>query len=257
MKKKIKYLTFFKKDRLKFLNEVGKQSTRLKNILRNYDMLSYDSFYYHVLINRDTHDFQVLRNCGPDTAKEMITLMRKILNPDGRYDDEIKEFDRELKILSSKAKGILSKLGISLFETFYYTYVIKKEIIDFRKEHGYSKEIHLEVEKFVESFCNYLGFKIPADLPVIHFNPKNPKIPFVPDRKAKKTFSNHFNNLNKRTREKLSDMRADSFEGFYIEIISKDSAFNHFINKIGEQNLLEILRFRSLLGTTFKQIKNN
>jgi hypothetical protein len=255
MTKKIKYLTFDKKDRDRFLIEYTKLSTRAKSVLKYQEMLSYDSFYFHLLINRDTKDFQLIRNCGSKTSRELTIFMRTIFNSDGRYNKELSEFENELSKLSPRAKGILNSHGISLFETFYYAYVINKEVIDFLKERNCPMEIKLEVEKFVKSYCDYLGVKVPANINIVYFDPKNPKIPFIPDRKTKKVFTTEFNNLSASTRNRLSNMDADSFEGFYLGIISKNSPFNKVLNNIGELNLIEILRFRSILTDTFKQIK--
>jgi hypothetical protein len=255
MTKKKKYLTFDKKDRDRFLIEYTKLTTRAKTVLKYNEMVSYDAFYFHLFVNRDTHDFQLIRNCGPKTAQELTIFMRTIFNLGGKYDNEISKFENELIKLSLRAKAILKSHGISLFETFYYAYVIKKEIIDFKKERNCPMEFKLEIEKFVKSFCDYLGVKVPANINIVYFDPKNPKIPFIPDRKTKKVFKTEFNNLSANTRNKLSNMGADSFEGFYLGIISNDSPFNKVLNKIGEQNLIEILRFRSILTDTFKQIK--
>jgi hypothetical protein len=255
MTKKIKYLTFDKKDRDRFLIEYTKLSTRAKMVLRNQDMLSYDTFYSHLFINRDTRDFELIRNCGTKTTLELVTFMRTMFNSDGRYNKELSEFENGLLKLTPRAKGILKSYGISLFETFYYTYVIKKEVIEYKERRNCPLEVKVEVEKFVKSYCGYLGVKVPGDINIAYFDPKNPEIPFIPDRKTKKVFKTEFNNLSDTTRHKLSKMGADSFEGFYLGIIAKNSPFNKVLNKFGELTLIEILRFRSILTDTFNEIR--
>lgn len=255
-KRKVEYLRFVIKDRIKFLTEADKLSSRAKDVLINYNINTYDSFYYHLFIAHDLYDFRYTRNAGVKTQRELINLMRTILNPKGKYDKEIEKFDNELSGLNSRARGVLKSKCISFFETFYYKYVIKKEKIDFKKESNAGLNTQPELNKFVNTLCHYLGVELPDSKPLIYFNPKNPKIPFVPDRKIKKGFLDGFNNLSTETRNKLSRMGADSLDGFYLEIISENSQFNTVLNKIGEQNLLEILRFRTVLNDTIKLINN-
>lgn len=248
-----KYLSFIKKDRKKFLTEFKKLSTRSKNVLIYNDIQSWDSFYYHMFINHDIKNFQVYRNSGINTEKELITLMRNILNPDGRYNNEIEKFESELDKLSSHARSAIRNIGISLFETFYFRYVIEKEIIEINNVSYCPKIALLEIEKFVESFCSYLGVKVPKKKPIIYFDPNNPRIPFIPNSKIKKTFSSEFNNLNKTIKSQLTKMDANSIQGFYLAFISPDSQFNQIFQEVGESNLLEILRFRSILKDTIRK----
>jgi hypothetical protein len=255
-KRKVEYLRFVIKDRIKFLKEVDKLSSRAKDFLINYNIHTYDSFYYHLFIAHDLYDFQHTRNAGAKTQRELINLMRTILNADRKYDKEIEKFDNELMRLNSRARNVLKSKGISFFETFYYKYAIKKEEIDFKKESNAGLNTRPELYKFVNTLCNYLGVELSDSKPQIYFNPKNPKIPFVPDRNTKKIFLDGFNNLSTSTRNKLIKMGADSLDGFYLEIISENSQFNKVLNKIGEQNLLEILRFRTVLNDTIKLINN-
>ena len=248
------YLKFLQSDRKKFLVEIEKLSERAKNILENYDIETWDSFYYHLFINHDTGDFMIFRNCGVNTVKELITLMRNILNPNGRYNEELKKFESDFSQLISGARCVFRHLGISLFETFYYKFVIEKEVIDFKKARNCGSKTLPEVEAFVSYFCNYLGVKVPIRKPLIYFNPKNPNIPFVTNRKTSKTFSLELNNLSKSTRDQLKKMGATSVESFYLMFVSKDSQFNFIMGEFGEHNLSEILRLRTVLKDSIKEI---
>ena len=187
-----KYLTFLKKDRNRFLVEIEKLSTRAKTILKNSDMLSWDSFYYHLFVNHDVKDFRIWLNSGINTEQELISRMRNILNPDGRYTKEIEKFNYELNLLSPRAKSTLRRIGISLFETFYYRLVIDKEVMDFSTEPYCVPSIRPELENFVESFCSYLKVKVPKKEYIIYFDPNNPKIPFVENYKIKKVFNSEY-----------------------------------------------------------------
>jgi hypothetical protein len=247
-----KYLSFLKKDRDKFLVEMGKLSTRAKGILEYSDMQSWDAFYYHLFVSHDVSDFRSFRNSGIYTEKELMTLMRNILNPDGRYSKEIEKFDYEFNLLSSRAKSVLKHISISLFETFYYRIVIEKEVFDFSKTHYCSESIRSEVEEFAESFCSYLGVRFPKKDHIIYFDPNNPKIPFIADYKFKKLFLSEFENLSKTTRSHLIKIGADTIHGFYTAFISANSPFNIILSEFGESDLLELLRFRTILKDNIK-----
>lgn len=252
-----KYLSFLKKDRDKFVVEMGKLSTRAKGILEYSDMQTWDAFYYHLFVNHDVSDFKCLRNSGINTEQELISLMRNILNPDGRYSREIEKFDYEFNLLNSRAKSVLRNIGISLFETFYYRFIIEKEVIDFSKERFCGKTIRPEVEKFVESFCSYLGVKVPKKEHIIYFDPNNPKIPFIADYRIKKLFLSEFENLSKTTRSHLIKIGADNIHGFYTAFISANSPFNIILNEFGESDLLELLKFRTILEENILPSKTN
>jgi len=247
-----KYLSFLKKDRDKFIVEMEKLSTRAKGILEYSDMQSWDAFYYHLFVNHDVTDFRSFRNSGTHTEKELMNLMRNILNPDGRYNKEIERFDYEFNLLSSRAKGILKHIGISLFETFYYRIVIEKEVFDFMKEHYCSESIRTEIENFAESFCSYLGVRFPKKEHIIYFDPNNPRIPFIADYKIKKLFLSEFENLSKTTKSHLTEIGADTIHGFYTAFISANSPFNIILNEFGKSDLLELLKFRSILTDYIK-----
>lgn len=252
-----KYLSFVKKDRRKFLVKIKNLSTRAKYILEDNDIQSWDSFYYHIFVNHDIKNFRVFRNSGIKTEKELINLMRNMLNPDGRYSKELEKFEYDFNQLSSRARIILKSIGISLFETFYYRYVVEKEIIDFSSGRYSSSITRPEIEQFVASFCSYLGVKVPTKKPIIYFDPNNPKIPFTPDKAIKKKFSSEFNKLSKTTRSQLIKMKANSIQEFYLAFLSPDSQFNLIFKEIRESNLLEILRLRTILKDTINQIKKN
>lgn len=251
-----KYLSFVKKDRKKFPTEFEKLSTRSKNVLMNNDLKSWDSFYYHLFIKHDVRNFQTFRNSGIKTEQEIITLMRNILDPDGLYNREIEKFKNELNKLSDSAIGILRSIGISLFETFYNRYVIEKEIINLHNVAYCQKKTLLEAEKFVEFFCSYLGVKVPKKKPIIYFDPNNPRIPFIANSKTKKVFSSGYNNLSTTTKAQLTKIDANSIQGFYLAFISHDSQFDQIFKEFGEANLLEIIRFRSILKDTIKKNDN-
>jgi hypothetical protein len=250
-----KDLIFLKKDRTRFLVESESLSTRAKNILTDGDMLSWDSFYYHLFINHDIKDFKSFRNSGVNTEKELIRLMRKILNHDGRYNQEIERFDYEFSLLNTHSRNVLKNIGISLFETFYYRLVIEKEIIDLSRYHPSSGLTRSESEKFIESFCSYLGVKVPKKIPVTYFDPNYPSIPFIPDRSMKKIFSSEINSLSNITRTQLAKIQATSIQGFYSTFISPDSEFCFLLKEFGESNLLEILRLRTLMQENIKDLQ--
>ena len=254
-KRKTEYLKFLINDREKFLVEVDKLSTRAKNLLKNEDIDSYDSFYYRLLIKNSLTDFRHHRNSGSITQNELINLVRAIFNSDGRYNEEIEIFDAALYKLSPKARRILEYLGLTLFETFYYKYAILKEAVDFKKTHNTGPKTQPELNAFVESVCDSIGIEMPYQIPKVLFNPKNSRIPFIPHRLTKKKFFDGFNNLSPDSRIKLSKWGADSLDGFYLEIISEKSQFNMFLNNIGEQNLLEILKLKTEIADSINEIK--
>lgn len=249
-------MQFLINDRRKFLVEVNKLSTRAKNLLKDENIDSYDSFYYRLLIQNNLTDFRYYRNSGSITKKELINMVRTIFNSDGRYNKEIEIFDAAIDKLSSKARSILDYLGLTLFETFYYQYAIKKEALDFDNISNTGPKTRPELKAFAESVCDSLGIEIPYQIPKVLFNPKDPRIPFIPDRITKKKFLDGFNNLSADSRIKLSKWGADSLYGFYLEIISEKSQFNIFLNNIGEQNLLEILKLKTEIADSIHKIKN-
>lgn len=255
-KRRTEYLKFNKKDREKFLNEVIKLSCRARNILESEKIESYDSFYYRLFVQSNPYDFTRTRNSGVKTRAEIINLMRTILNTGGKYNKELEKYDAEMSKLSPRARSAIINMGLSLFETFYYKYVIKKETIMIAEVRNVGIKTRPELYSFITNFGNYLGVDVTEKKPKILFNTKNPGIPFIPDTKTKKLFLKEFNSLSASTRFKLCDMGADSLYGFYLEIISEKSQFNLVLNKYGEKNLLEILRFRTLLNDSIKEIKN-
>jgi len=59
--------------------------------------------------------------------------------------------------------------------------------------------------------------------------------------------------LTREPEKILSDMGADSYVGFCNKIVAENSPFGRIINKFGEQNLIEVLRFRENLGKTISR----
>jgi hypothetical protein len=252
-----KLLAFHKKDEIRFQEELTRLSTRARSILKTAEMLTWDAFYYHFLVIQDVGEFDILRNSGHQTKNELLTLTRTILNPDGQYTRELEKFEFEKSNLSSYAKSALRYFGISAFETFYYRLVIEKEVIDFKDGPWYGKRVRPEVEGFVEAFCSYLGVKVPRKENIIYFDPKNPRIPFIVDKKMKKVFQSKFDNLSKSTKLSLIKIGADNMDGFYTAFISPKSPFNVILNEFGESTLLELLRFRSILKDCIKSKKSS
>lgn len=253
-KRRTEYLKFKKSDRKRYRSEVMKLSCRARNILESQNIDTYDAFYYRLFLQNNLYDFTHARNSGAKTRAEFINLIRTILNTDGKYTTELKKYDSEVSKLSRGARAAIANMGLSLFESFYYKYVIKKETINLQYVRQAGPKTRPELYSFITNFGNYLGVDVTEKKPKILFNPKNPRIPFIPNRKTKKLFLEEFNSLSPNTRLKLCDMGADSLDGFYLEIISEDSQFNFVLNKIGEKNILEILRFRSLLTDSIKEI---
>lgn len=251
-KKHPKFLAFNKKDRIRFQKKFTELSARAKGILETANMQTWDAFYYHFLVIHDVGEFDSLRNVGYHTKGELLNLTRTILNPNGQYTRELEKFELNKSYLSSYAKSALRHIGISLFETFYYRLVIEKEVIDFKSGHLCGEKTRPEVEEFVESFCSYLGVKLPRKENVIYFNPNNPKLPFIVDNKLKKAFLSEFVNLSKTTKASLTKIGADNMDGFYTAFISPKSPFNVILNEFGESTLIELLRFRSILKDNLK-----
>ncbi|MBW6479716.1 MAG: hypothetical protein K0B37_09830 [Bacteroidales bacterium] len=252
-----KYLAFKKKDRIRFQEKFTELSSRAKGILINFDMQTWDAFYYHFLINHDVGEFDVLRNVGNKTKEELLTFARSMLNPDGQYTRELEKFEFAKSSLSSLARSALRHTGISLFETFYYRLVIEKEVIDFKHGPRCGEKTLPEVVEFVEYFCSYLGVKRPRKENVIYFNPDNPKIPFIADLKLKKAFLSEFVNLSKNTKANLTNIGADNMDGFYTAFISPKSPFNVILKEFGESTLMELLRFRSTMKDHIKSKKTS
>jgi hypothetical protein len=250
-----KYLLFDELDRVKFIYEMKGLSVRARNVLDDLNINSWDSFYYRLFINNDIKNFGNFRNVGQLTENELVCFMRSILDPDGLFNTELKKFEDEFSQLNHKAKSVLRNFGLSYFETFYYKYVIERKIIDFRPGYYASEETIQEVEKFVESFCTYLGVKVPIYYPFINFNPKNLKIPTEIDDRINNAFKSNLKTLSKTTKSHLTRLNADTFQEFYMTFISPDSLFNRIFNEFGESNLIEILKLRSTLKNTIKQIK--
>jgi hypothetical protein len=250
-----KFLAFHKKDEIRFQEELAKLSARARGVLKNADMQTWDAFYYHFLIIHDAGEFDRLRNSGYQTKEELLTFARTMLNPDRQYTKELEKFEFNKSILSSPAKSALKYIGISLFETFYYRLVIEKEVIDFKNGPRCGEKTRPEVEEFVESFCSFLGVKFPRKENVIYFNPNNPQIPFILDKKLKNAFLSEFVSLSKNTKANLTKIGADNMDGFYTAFISPKSSFNVILNEFGESTLLELLRFRSILKDYIKSKK--
>jgi len=251
-----KYFKFRPSDRKKFLKEVENLSARAKNVLSNEQMDTWDSFYFYYLINHDKGDFRDFRNCGINTTNELISLMRKIMNPSGKYNKEIEKFDSEFKLLSKNARSVIMHFKLSTFEKFYYRYAIEKDTVNFKDSHNCGQKTLPEVEIFVKTICNYLRIKVPVKKPIIYFNPHNPRIPFIIDKKLDKSFSDEFANLSESTTRQLRKMGAGTMESFYMAFLSEDSQFNMIMKEIGEHNLSEILKLRSIMKEEIKQLKH-
>jgi len=247
------YLKFRKKDRAAFISEMNKLNTRGKSLLEYSDMDTWDGFYYHLFINRDINDLIDLRNSGTKTRNELITLMRKILDPHGKYDKLIVRFDTEYNKLNGRTKTILRRNGISMFETFYYRLIVRREVIKLGQDTRTGQVYLSEAEEFVRSFCSFLGKSVPKPQNTIYFNPDNPALPFVPKQGIKKTFTSEFACLSESAKSYLTKTGAGNLDGFYISYIAEDSPFNKFFNKIGESNLIEILKFRSIINEKIKK----
>lgn len=247
------YLKFRKKDRNVFLSEMNRLNTRGKKILQYSDMDTWDGFYYHLFIKRDVKDLIDLRNSGVKTRNELITLMRKILDPHGNYNKAIERFDAEYNKLDGRTKTILRSNGISMFETFFYSVIVKRKAIDFGYYPSSGNVYIAEAEEFVKSVCNFLGKSVPHPKNKIYFNPDNPGLPFVPKQGIKKTFASEFACLSESTKSYLTNSGASNLEGFYTSYIAEDSPFNEVFNEIGESNLLEILKFRSMINGKIKK----
>lgn len=242
-----KFLAFNKNDETRFQAGYAELSIRARKALASSEIYTWSGLYYHFLIIHDIGEFDKLRFSGVLTQKELLTFARTILNPNGLFSAEMHEFDSRKSNLRPNAKATLLKIGISLFETFYYRLVIQREIIDIKSEYRCSGIIGTEVEEFVESFCLFLGIKRPRKEDVVYFNPKNPRIPFNTDRKLKNSFQTEFINLSRTTRANLSRIGADDMEGFYIAFMHPKSPFNLIFKEFEESTLLELLRFRSVL----------
>lgn len=250
-----RFLGYKKKDEIKFRNEFAKLNARARNILISFEMNTWNGFYYHFLITHDAKEFDGMTSSGSLTKNELISFTRSMFNPNGQYSGELQEFEYRKSKLSSTARSALRYIGISLFETFYYRLVIQKEIIDFKHSPRCSGKTGPEVEEFVESFCAFLGVILPRKKDVIYFNPTNPQIPFIIDKKIKNKFISEFSNLSKSTKENLSRIGAEDIEGFYKAFISPQSPFNVILKEFGESTLFELLRFRSVLESHIKTMK--
>jgi hypothetical protein len=252
-----KFLAFNKKDRIRFLQEFEKLSTKAKSALKYEGMDTWDGFYYHFLIIHNIGNFRHLRGVGNLTQLELIDFTRIMLNPDGQYSKELEKFEFDLTFLSPNAISALGYAGINLFETFYYRLIIEKEYIDFKSVRNCGELTRPEVEGFVESFCSFLGARMPTRENTLYFNPNNPKIPFVADTRLKNEFRTEFEFLSKTTKSKLIKIEADNIDGFYTAFISPKSPFNSILNEFGEQTLIELLRFRTSIKEYIKDKKDS
>ena len=229
-----------------------KLSPRAKNLLERANMQTWDGFYYHLFVKQEVKDYIDLRGSGVKSQKELATFTRNFLDPQGKYDKLNDKFYYEYHRLNKYAKPILKLAGLSLFETFYYKIIIKREVIDLG-QYGRNIIYTSEAQSFIESMCSFLCSSETKQDYKIYFNPNNPNMSFTHKQGIKEEYTSEFEALSKSTKDFLVRIRANDIDGFYTSFISSDSTFNKIFNDFGESNLLEILRFRSTLIENIKK----
>lgn len=251
------YLLYNRLHNKRFDKELKQLSTRASNVLRTYDIDSYDQLYDQLFIKNNLQDFRGLRNVGLMTQYELINFTRRVIDPQGRFTEYVRSFNESLSGLSPRARGVLRQSSISLFETYFFQMIIKHQKKDFSRGTRSGPETVIELDKFHQKFCELIDVK--------SMKPKNRlKYPLIENntqskgfRKAQSAFNTGYKSLSRETKKVLSDMEANSMDGFYDEFISEYSQLSLLLTKMGPDNLMEVLKLRTICNNILKESKDS
>lgn len=247
------YLLYKRIHKKRYDTGFKKLSARASNVLRGHDIDSYDQFYDQFLIKNNLYDFQGLRNVGLLTQVELIHFARNVFDPEGRFSEYVHSFEKNLSDLSPRARGVLRQSGISLFETYFFQTIIKHPKKDFSRSLRSGPETLIELDTFHQKFCELIGVKSMkikngSINTSIGNNVSNKAV-----RKANSAFKTGYKGLSKKTKKILSDMEANSLDGFYDEFISEYSQLSLILTQMEPDSLIEVLTLRTTCDNILKE----
>ena len=248
---KPKFLAYRQEDEAKYQEEVAKLSARGKHVIFGQGLTDWRTFYDNFLVNRELGDFSKYRNAGQHTKKEILAMARRILNKDGLYTKELEKFELEKSLLHPRARGLMKRLNLYNFETFYYKIVIEKQYFDFDDWNPFYLP---ELYGFIESYCAYLGVEAPKknDRGNSFFPKKNVE---KMEQMIERRFKEKFADLSQSTKRHLYVHGNSDYDSFYNTYISYISPLNDIYNKLGEAALLEVIRFGQMLEDYKKELQ--
>ena len=250
------YLLHNRLHKKRFETELNELTVRARNVLKAYDIDSYDKFYDQLFIKNNIRGFHGLRNSGLMTQVELIHFTRRVFDPEGRFSDFVYSFEKDLSNLSPRARGVLRQAGISIFETYFYKMVLNPQKKDFQSSLRAGPETVEELEAFHQKFCV-----------LIDLNKNKPKDKFINTsvgnslsekavRKAHTAFKTGYKSLSKETKKILTDKEASSLDGFYEEYISEYSQLSLLLTQMGPESLIEVLKLRTMCDSILKESKD-
>ena len=237
----------------KGLNEL---SARATNALMGYGIDSYDQFYDQLLVHNNVKDFHGLRNVGRMTQIELIRFTRSVFDPEGQFSDIVYSFEKNLSDLSPRARGSLRLVGISLFETYFYQMILKPRKKDFFKSIRIGPETINELDAFHQKFCELIDVKTMKTKNKFNNTSTGNRISDKAVRKAQTAFITGYKNLSRETKKILSSRDANSLDGFYDEFISEYSQLSLLLTQMGPENLIEVLKLRTMFENILKESKD-
>jgi hypothetical protein len=250
------YLLHNRLHKKRFDTGLNELSTRAINVLRGYSIDTYDQFYDQLFIKNNIRGFHGLRNSGLMTQVELIHFTRGVFDPEGRFSDFVYSFEKDLSNLSPRARGVLRQAGISIFETYFYKMVLNPQKKDFQSSLRAGPETVEELEVFHQKFCTLIGEETMKTKNKFNNTSTGNRFSEKTVRKAQTAFKTGYKSLSKETKKILTDKDASSLDGFYEEYISEYSQLSLLLTQMGPENLIEVLKLRTLCDSILKESKD-
>ncbi len=153
--------------------------------------------------------------------------------------DELEiKFKDERQWLNVRAKNILQDSGVYLFDDFYKMYIENAKSVDFKSLRNCGAKTEKELNEFVQSILSEAKELLPKT---------EPDKPIVINSRIDLVFEERFDRLQNRAKNVLKKAGANTFKGFYEQILQAESPDSYILRlrNCGVTTQKEILKFKA------------